>query len=544
MKIRKRLAVLLSAFLAMVTIISGPSIKSKAATADITITLKPTNCTIYYSYTHDGFGGGWSDSNKATGETPVMLESALDRDFEYIVVPDSGYTCTDATHKDKDGLPTTITIGEWAKKSDASEMSTTWHGGQGFMLNGAGTDYEIEIVASSAPIDPPADPPAGGESLNSISIYLHAEGSNAVIWRLENVDISSVLPGSIKEIDVPAGKNLDGEITILPCRRASDNSVIITGNSKDPTSVITDLSGIDITETLQPGNAGTSTNNISTIHVTDPAGGYNTDIVIRLKVADLRAGEVTAPLIADAWDFGNDGVIDLTVPNTLAEAKQNASEVYYGNSQVTIDDLSGTCNITNVELVELPAAAVTISHIGGSQWNVKWNSNYYDEIPLKLTVTDGSGNNPHDSYVVIRTAGIQLSAISNTESNTNHGTQPGPDISSALNWDASHNRAIVATFYYPAGESYSNYKMIANIKWSDGSITTEIIDGVAESTCAAGGVKGGDYVIWRGTTSNEPVSVSVTAINASALSSSTTFGGVKYGSSYGVEINSNDYRWY
>ena len=182
--------------------------------------------------------------------------------------------------------------------------------------------------------------------------------------------------------------------------------------------------------------------------------------------------------------------------------------------------MDGAKNISKIEVVTgTNPKAVTITGT-----SVKFNSPYYTSIPLQVTLSDGT-----IGYVTVDRLGLELGDYGNT-GNTNHGSQPGTAISSA---PGAGEKNIIATFYYDAAQSYQDYNIVANLVFANGSTKTVVVAGSGETACIDPTLKGGDYLVWSGKASEEPVSVSVTAVKAGATSGSA-FGGACFGAGTGV----------
>ena len=194
--------------------------------------------------------------------------------------------------------------------------------------------------------------------------------------------------------------------------------------------------------------------------------------------------------------------------------------VYYGNDAIDLSIVGEAKSISKIEVVTgTNPNAVTISGT-----NVKFNSPYYASIPLQVTLSDGT-----IGYITVDRLGLELGDYGNTGT-TNHGSQPGTSISSA---PGAGEKNIIATFYYDAAQSYSDYNIVANLVFADGSTETVVVAGYGETACTDPALKGGDYLIWSGNADEEPVSASVTAVKAGATSGSA-FGGACFGAGTGV----------
>lgn len=195
--------------------------------------------------------------------------------------------------------------------------------------------------------------------------------------------------------------------------------------------------------------------------------------------------------------------------------------VYYGNDAIDLSTVDGAKSVSKIEVVTgTNPNAVTITGT-----SVKFNSPYYASIPLKVTLSDGT-----IGYITVDRLGLELRDYGNTGT-TLHGSHVGTSISSA---SGVGEKNIIATFYYDAAQSYTDYNIVANLVFADGSTKTVVVVGYDDKTCETdSSLKGGDYLVWSGKADEEPVSVSVTAVKAGATSGNT-FGGACFGAGTGV----------
>ncbi|MDD6193623.1 MAG: hypothetical protein PUB19_01845 [Lachnospiraceae bacterium] len=194
--------------------------------------------------------------------------------------------------------------------------------------------------------------------------------------------------------------------------------------------------------------------------------------------------------------------------------------VYYGNDAIDLSTVDGAKTVSKIEVVTgTNPKAVTITGT-----SVKFNSPYYASIPLQVTLSDGT-----IGYITVDRLGLELGDYGKN-GETLHGSQPGTEISSA---PGAGEKNIIATFYYDAAQSYSDYNIVANLVFADGSTKTVVVSGYGETACIDPALKGGDYLVWSGKADEGPVSVSVTAVKAGATSGDT-FGGACFGAGTGV----------
>ena len=212
--------------------------------------------------------------------------------------------------------------------------------------------------------------------------------------------------------------------------------------------------------------------------------------------------------------------IDIT--NTSAESPA-AAAVYYGAAGFSFSSVYGSSAVSSVELTgtSVPVSAVTIS---GTQ--VSFNSGYYSSIPLKVTLADSTSG-----YIMVTRLGLEIHGTNSVNHVIYHGSQTGVADMTQVSGKTFN---IVAVFYYDASTTYSDYDIVANVTYPDGSSETKIVEGFSEVTCVDNSLKGGDYLIWSGDVQSDmPTSVSVTAVKHGAFGAST-FGGAMFGAGSGL----------
>ncbi len=243
---------------------------------------------------------------------------------------------------------------------------------------------------------------------------------------------------------------------------------------------------------------------------------------ITIISSSSSAVEVKVDHVPDMYqDTVYNNKFDLTGSTAASPAK---ADVYYDCDEVTIDAIGGK-EVKSIAVVEgVNPAAVTV--IDGSV--IKFNSGYYMSVPLVITFDDGSVG-----YLELNRLGLALDVV-RTANRTfvYHGSQKAGDIRNAEGFGAVN---VVATFYYNAADSYSNYDIVANLTYADGREETKVVQGFQEAVNASDNtLKAGDYLVWSGASDDEaPVTVSVTAVKHGAISADT-FGGAVFGGGAGV----------
>jgi len=263
---------------------------------------------------------------------------------------------------------------------------------------------------------------------------------------------------------------------------------------------------------------------------------------INLYNARYRGVTVTTGREPDMYDFTASRAVAL---ETTTAAKPGEITVYYGEAAVGLASADGSYAVSSVEAgfegFAVPGGAVSVS--GAS---VSVNSNFYYEIPLKVTLSDGTVG-----YVLVRRIGIDITAAGDRydgienryegSSSAGFAAYHGAANQGALLEDAagkkySEANNLVATFYYAAADSCEMYEMIATITYRDGTAEVKTVTGYGETACLDENLKGGDYLLWStadgGDADNPPVSVSVMAVKAGG--SDASFAGAMLGSGAGV----------
>lgn len=211
------------------------------------------------------------------------------------------------------------------------------------------------------------------------------------------------------------------------------------------------------------------------------------------------------------------------ISGTTKEAPQTVLQ-YFANDTFQVGGVNNPGDVQQVELADgINPSAVTIN--GNT---VTFNSNFYNEVTLKVTMQDGTVG-----YVQIQRLGltIQSDGFRNEPHNfVYHGTQEG------YNWSGTEyaNKAnIVGTFYYDSADTYEDYNVIATLTYADGRVETKEVTGIGETYCVDRSLKGGDYILYSGTKENAPIKVSASVVHSNAIEG-TTFGGACFGNGAGV----------
>lgn len=241
----------------------------------------------------------------------------------------------------------------------------------------------------------------------------------------------------------------------------------------------------------------------------------------------FRGVEVSTAVMPDNYDFTAWNGTDLSSSTQSNPGKVSA---YYGENTINFSSIVSS-KIKKISLVTgslIPSSAVEINNETGK---VTILSNYYNEIPLKIELEDGT-----IGYITVNRIGIFISDVNAGNDTLYHGAFA--PVSGNLNVDKDKNR-IAAVFYHEDTTTYQDYDLIVNITYKDGNTETKIAKGVGDVHNSTGNIVGSDYILWAGNKESEPAKVSVTAVKKGATSSnSTTFSGATFGSGSGVEWKS------
>lgn len=221
--------------------------------------------------------------------------------------------------------------------------------------------------------------------------------------------------------------------------------------------------------------------------------------------------------------------------------------VYFGNTDVTIkpvDNLTGVNDdITGIDSVELadsgiPTDAVDIARQSDTEWKVKFNSDFYDQVKVKIVYTlEGGGTKT--SYLNIHRVGIDILAGEGRNGGMTlfHGTDNGPTYYN----NAAGERVIWGTYYYPEPVGDSGLvDLYVTYTWPDGSITKKTIRNSAPLNMepANGNCQSSDFILYDGTNEGAPTKIeAIAVVNGFDNTASTTFSGAEFGAGKGVVWN-------
>lgn len=243
---------------------------------------------------------------------------------------------------------------------------------------------------------------------------------------------------------------------------------------------------------------------------------------------DYRGVEISTEVMPDNYDFTIWNGVDLS---STTKSSPGIASAYYNENTITLtSDVSS--QIKKISLMTdslVPSSAVQINN---DTKKVTLLSNYYNEIPLKIELEDGT-----IGYVTIKRIGIFISDVNQGNDTLFHGAIA--QISGNLNVDINKYR-IAAVFYHEDTKTYQDYDLIVNVTYKDGKTETKIAQGVGDIQNRTGNIIGSDYILWKGDIASSPLKVSVIAVNKGSINSdSTTFSGATFGTGAGVEWERN-----
>lgn len=243
--------------------------------------------------------------------------------------------------------------------------------------------------------------------------------------------------------------------------------------------------------------------------------------------AAFKGVEVSTSVMPDNYDFTLWNGADLT---GTSESNPGIVTSYYGEDTIRFNSKT-TGSVSRIDLADdsVPSSAVSINNTTGE---VTILSNFYNQITLKITLSDGT-----IGYIKVNRIGIYIGDLNAGNDTFYHGAFAM--VEGNMNVDIDNNR-IAAVFYHEDTTTYEDYDLIANITYNDGNTKTVIARGVGDNHNSSGNITGSNYIIWASDKDGMPVSVSVTAVKKGTLNNeSTTFDGVEFGAGLGVTWTNN-----
>lgn len=204
--------------------------------------------------------------------------------------------------------------------------------------------------------------------------------------------------------------------------------------------------------------------------------------------------------------------------NGSSESNPIVFEMYKGCTWLEINSLDNESrpSITNIECT-LPYAGKAVK-IEKNETTYKFTllSDYYDEIPLKITYS-----NSKVGYATLRFVAIDIQRGRTIW----HGTDNSKD--------AGNDSVITASYYYLSDQTMT-VNLFATLTLGDGSVVTKTVTpyGARVTDANQGTNQVDDFIVWKqGDTPSMPIKVEVIAI---VPDSGDSFGGALIGSGSGV----------
>ena len=127
-------------------------------------------------------------------------------------------------------------------------------------------------------------------------------------------------------------------------------------------------------------------------------------------------------------------------------------ETYLLEDKISIKSSAYSSEFKSVEAVDVPMKAVTIDKVESGQYNVKFNSNFYDKVKLKITDIN---NNVY--YVLISRITLQVR------------DNFGPNTS-------AEDEKLTVSLLYPSDKNYNEYQLVAKVNYKNGKTETKILN--------------------------------------------------------------------
>ena len=259
--------------------------------------------------------------------------------------------------------------------------------------------------------------------------------------------------------------------------------------------------------------------------------GFYTPQIRLIKPGLKGLVEVSTPHMPDVYDFVSFNGFEL---GDTSESNYADVTVYYGDDTINLTSLGS--NITNIELVSGKGVLPSAVEIDVANKNVKIKSNYYNEIPLKITAKLEGGQTVV-GYVKITRVGIYINDLNKGATVFYHGAGNGKvnENGGNLKVDTDKQR-LVAVFYHSNTTTVNDYDLILNIINKDGTRETKLAKPVGDVPDEGNSpLVGSDYIIWEGNSiEDRPSRIYVTAVKKGATSNSNTFGGATFGAGAGI----------
>lgn len=224
------------------------------------------------------------------------------------------------------------------------------------------------------------------------------------------------------------------------------------------------------------------------------------------------------------------------------------SKVFFGNDVFTLSiPESGIGGLESLSVVTGDFPGYTVSKIGENSYEVKFLSDFYDNIVLNLTLEGINGQ--VNRKLTVHRVGVHIEEYTyhgDDYFHVFHGTQYG----TLIDFSNGKHYHIYATYYIPDFGITAPYGLYVTYKWKDGSTTTETISMPCDSPAqGSADFSNGvflykephnqaanccDYLLYEGSKAGAPISVNVIVLKDDPRSLES-FGGVHFGSGNGVE---------
>ncbi|MBP3255752.1 MAG: hypothetical protein J6M60_04620 [Clostridia bacterium] len=409
----------------------------------------------------------------------------------------------------------------------------------GLNLPDGGVHLSIELKESGSN---PSDQPSDGEfDVNEIDV-------TRVDFRLNGEDITVTSENT--EITVDANMNFEGVdefyITKVVIHDNENNTDRTYDYAAGEYSIgLKDAENRSILEV----NLGKQTTNLAFLRIEAHTEDLKaSDIAAMGKTSDdfyhfylpqiklIKPGfkglvEVSTPHMPDVYDFVSFNGFEL---GDTSESNYANVTVYYGDDTINLTSLGS--NITNIELVNGKGVLPSAVEIDVANKKVKIKSNYYNEIPLKITA-QLEGEQTVVGYVKITRVGIYINDLNKGATVFFHGAFNAKvnENGGNLKVDTDKQR-LVAVFYHSNTTTVNDYDLVLNIVNKDGTRETKLAKAVGDVPDENNSpLVGSDYIIWEGDSiEDRPSKIYVTAVKKGATSNSNTFGGATFGAGAGI----------
>lgn len=340
----------------------------------------------------------------------------------------------------------------------------------------------------------------------------------------ENADMYSPLE------DVPGTENDTKALTVVSSQFTGVDSLEIFGNNVSA----------NYDETLSDASA----KNYFVVNIN--GGNKDQDGEIGGKVAIYSSdfagvtikgkGESLTPL---EWSVNT----SYSIIETGGETDKTETSLFFGYNTLTLDAVSdgAITDVTSIKEVsiegEIPETAVKPIDNGDGTFDVKFLSDYYDCVTVKVTYATSSGDEV-DKYLTINRVGIVVKngmtpGNNKTALQIMHGHDSGNNIT---NGGKEFGYAIYATYYYPSSAGVTtagDTSLYVTLTYKDGTTKQQLITEAFFTPASAQNSAMSDFVIYVGE-ADDSAPVKVEAIAVENKGTDGRFKGAKLGAGKGV----------